>query len=191
MTKQAVPRTTVGEVMDGPWRAPIEIAAARATNRAGGLLHLALQASDLSQQQLASRLGVSPGRVSQVLSGDQNLYLTTLARYLRAMGYGLDLEAHPEEPNLPPIGRRRNRRRSTPKAEVSIYQGSGATTTGSAKTVMLIMHEGEAPKRIRPQGSYTLVGQVDPTNSRISLKDVRKSRRRLEEHIPAQIKERA
>ena len=191
MTKQAVRRITAGEVMNDPLRGPIELAAAQATNRAGGLLHLALQASQLSQQELATRLGVSPGRVSQVLSGDQNLYLTTLARYLRAMGYGLGLEAHPEEPNLPPIGRRRNRRREGRSQNVSVYRGSGSTTTGSVEAAMFVIHPGDAPKRVHPQGSYTLVGHLDPANSSLSFRGLRDPSRGLEERVPAQIKEKA
>jgi transcriptional regulator with XRE-family HTH domain len=42
----------------------------------------------LSRADLASRMGVSPGRVSQVLSGGENLTLRTLA----ALGVALDAE---------------------------------------------------------------------------------------------------
>jgi antitoxin component HigA of HigAB toxin-antitoxin module len=44
-----------------------------------------MRAHGISQQELAARLGVSEGRVSQILSGEQNLTLRTLAGLAAAL----------------------------------------------------------------------------------------------------------
>ena len=51
-----------------------------------------IDALGISQRELAERLGVSPGRVSQILSGDENLTLRSLAALGWALGvrFGLD-----------------------------------------------------------------------------------------------------
>ncbi len=100
---------TVGEILDDPQFGPQERSAARATINAVELLQEALASSGLSQRHLAQALEVSEGRVSQVLKGDGNIYVTTLARYLRAMGYELALVATPAEETRPEIGKRRVR----------------------------------------------------------------------------------
>ena len=49
----------------------------------------------LSRAELAARMGVSPGRVSQILSGGENLTLRTLAALSTALDarFGIDLTA--------------------------------------------------------------------------------------------------
>ncbi|MFZ1382625.1 MAG: helix-turn-helix transcriptional regulator [Scrofimicrobium sp.] len=122
MTKEIVSKT-VGEVLADSKAGPRERSAARATIRAVSLLQEALSASGRTQHELAKELGVSDGRVSQVLKGDGNIYVTTLARYLRAMGYELDLAASAADEALPQIGIRRHRRRAD--ADVAnVYVGS-------------------------------------------------------------------
>lgn len=54
-------------------------------------LHLALKASGRTQSELASRLKVRKSAVNQVLRGDGNLRVQTVAEYLHALGYELDL----------------------------------------------------------------------------------------------------
>ena len=81
-----------------------EIAADRATWAARDVIHRALTArNDLLQADLAGRLGVSKGRVSQVLWGEGDPSIATLARYLRVLGYDLRLEAVPAESSVPPV----------------------------------------------------------------------------------------
>jgi transcriptional regulator with XRE-family HTH domain len=53
---------------------------------------------NLTRADLASRMGVSPGRVSQVLSGGENLTLRTLASLATALGTQFDLTLSPREP---------------------------------------------------------------------------------------------
>ena len=49
----------------------------------------------ISRTDLASRMGVSPGRVSQVLSGGENLTLRTLAALAVALDGRFELELKP------------------------------------------------------------------------------------------------
>ncbi|MER6508543.1 helix-turn-helix transcriptional regulator [Nonomuraea sp. NPDC001636] len=45
----------------------------------------------ITRADLATSLGVSPGRVSQILSGDENLTLRTLGAVVDALGARLEL----------------------------------------------------------------------------------------------------
>jgi len=52
----------------------------------------------LTRADLAGRMGVSPGRVSQVLSGGENLTLRTLASLATALDGRFELSLRPREP---------------------------------------------------------------------------------------------
>src|SRR5215467_15617651 len=52
---------------------------------------------NLTRADLASRMGVSPGRVSQVLSGGENLTLRTLASLATALDARFELDLRPRE----------------------------------------------------------------------------------------------
>jgi transcriptional regulator with XRE-family HTH domain len=53
----------------------------------------------ITRSELASSLGVSPGRVSQILSGEDNLTLRTLGGVVDALGARLEVTIQPvEEP---------------------------------------------------------------------------------------------
>ncbi|MFD8112234.1 helix-turn-helix domain-containing protein [Streptomyces microflavus] len=67
------------------------LASARLRREALRSLHVALKASGLSQTELADRLRIRKSAVSQVLNGDGNLRIKTLAEYLSALGYELDM----------------------------------------------------------------------------------------------------
>jgi len=49
----------------------------------------------ITRADLAQSMGVSPGRVSQILSGDENLTLRTLSSVLTAVGATPELVLHP------------------------------------------------------------------------------------------------
>jgi transcriptional regulator with XRE-family HTH domain len=49
----------------------------------------------ISRADLAQSMGVSPGRVSQILSGDENLTLRTLSSVLTALGADLEVSLRP------------------------------------------------------------------------------------------------
>jgi hypothetical protein len=81
-----------------------ESAAFRARWDAFELVHKAASArKDLRQTDVAARLGVTKGRVSQVLAGPGDPSVSTLARYLRVCGYELKLEAVPVTPGVPAL----------------------------------------------------------------------------------------
>lgn len=81
-----------------------ESAAFRASWDAFELVYKAASVrSDLRRADVAARLGVTRGRVSQVLAGRGDPSVSTLARYLRVLGYELKLEALPVEPGVPPL----------------------------------------------------------------------------------------
>jgi transcriptional regulator with XRE-family HTH domain len=74
----------------------------------------------LTRADLAARMGVSPGRVSQILGGGENLTLRTLAALSTALGARFDLELSaatrrtPAQPQAapPPAANRRALSRS-------------------------------------------------------------------------------
>jgi DNA-binding Xre family transcriptional regulator len=57
-----------------------------------------LREHGISRTELAARMGLSPGRISQILSGDENLTLQTLATVCAALGVRFHLELQPAEP---------------------------------------------------------------------------------------------
>jgi transcriptional regulator with XRE-family HTH domain len=57
-----------------------------------------LQEHNLTRADLAHRMGVSPGRVSQILSGGENLTLRTLAGLASALDAHFELELLPSKP---------------------------------------------------------------------------------------------
>ena len=52
-------------------------------------VHHRMSELGITNKELAQRLGVTPGRVSQILKGDENLTLKTLARLEDAVGFDL------------------------------------------------------------------------------------------------------
>lgn len=71
---------------------PLDAAAARAAVRAVGLMNEAFSKSSLgARRELADAVGVSEGRISQLLNGDGNVRVSTLARLLKASGFDLEL----------------------------------------------------------------------------------------------------
>ena len=55
----------------------------------------------ISRADLAQSMGVSPGRVSQILSGDENLTLRTLSSVVTALGaeFEINLQAVDGQPD--------------------------------------------------------------------------------------------
>lgn len=54
----------------------------------------------VTRADLASAMGVSPGRVSQILSGGENLTLRTLNHVVAALGARIEVTLHPEDDGL-------------------------------------------------------------------------------------------
>jgi len=62
------------------------LAVARLRREALRALHVALEASGLSQGELAARLGIREPAAGRVLHGDSSLRVETIAEYLHALG---------------------------------------------------------------------------------------------------------
>lgn len=71
------------------------LAAARLRYKVLTLLHSAAQASPLNQSELAAALGVRKSAVSQVLRGDGNVRVNTLAEYAFELGFEIEIELVP------------------------------------------------------------------------------------------------
>jgi transcriptional regulator with XRE-family HTH domain len=60
----------------------------------------------ISRSDLASSMGVSAGRISQILSGEENLTLRTLSGVVHALGAEADVRLHPLDGNAELAGSR-------------------------------------------------------------------------------------
>ena len=78
-----------------------ESSAAKLARQVLILFEEALSHAGQSQKELAETLGVTPGRVSQLLHGDGNVRIASLARAMDALGYEVFLSA--ESQSLPAI----------------------------------------------------------------------------------------
>ncbi|MER6782626.1 MULTISPECIES: helix-turn-helix transcriptional regulator [unclassified Streptomyces] len=77
------------------------LASARLRHEVLRKLFLALEASGMTQSALADALKIRKSAVNQTLRGDGNLRVTTLAEYLHALGYELNIRLVPAgEPRL-------------------------------------------------------------------------------------------
>ena len=91
-TDEGITPTLVEEARADPSMS-VGLAAARGAVEASALIVRVFEASGLTRRELAARAGVTEGRVSQILGGEENLRASTVARYLEAMGYRLGLSA--------------------------------------------------------------------------------------------------
>jgi len=110
----------------------LDMAAARLSVQTLTVLNKAVESSGISRRTLAEKIGVSEGRVSQVLNGNGNLQAATVARFLRAVGYQAQLMAVPCDEGVPPLpspkrGARRSRRRRQRGGWVYQYNLEGTT----------------------------------------------------------------
>lgn len=93
MTATRIRRQSLADALDV--ERPLDAAAAEAAVESVALINEAIVASGLLQSQLARELGITEGRVSQVVNGDGNVRVSTLARFLRASGFELNISASP------------------------------------------------------------------------------------------------
>ncbi|MHC3470089.1 helix-turn-helix domain-containing protein [Streptomyces sp. 7R007] len=68
------------------------LAAARLRYEVLATIHDSLTDSRMTQAELARRLGIRKSAVNQVVHGDGNMRISTLAEYLHTLGYELSLE---------------------------------------------------------------------------------------------------
>ncbi len=135
-----------------------ELAAAEVMVRASTLLWRAFEQSGLSQRELADSLGVTEGRVSQILHGDGNVRLSTLARYLRATGYLTKLEAVPASGSVAPLRPRTPRRASRRgTADSHDIYGSLVEHEGQNKLKLTLVPSG-VPLEAKESSSTNYIG---------------------------------
>lgn len=133
--------------------AAIELAAARAEVNAARLLRTAFERSPATQKDLARRLELSEGRVSQVLHSDGNVRTTTLARFLRALGYKLQLGATPLGADVASLEPRRvPRRKSAPR----VYSVGSELLTETVVVSRRGDLDRDGPKKLTYVGSLVL-----------------------------------
>lgn len=78
---------------------PIErasLAAAQLASAIGALMEQAIDASASNKRTIAASMGVTPARISQLLAGDGNVRVATLARLLDACGFEISVTAKPK-----------------------------------------------------------------------------------------------
>ncbi|RKS89586.1 helix-turn-helix protein [Microbacterium sp. AG790] len=119
----------------------VEMAGARLAVRVAELIRLTMARSELTQRQLAERLGVGEARVSQILRGDGNFHLATVARVFAALGYDTELKVYDGEDREVKIVPRRARR----KPRSAHFSLAFETTDGGVRNV-------ESYVRKRPTG---------------------------------------
>lgn len=69
------------------------LAAAALINAVGSLMEQTVALSGIPRRDIAAAMGVTPGRVSQVVDGDGNVRVATLARVMEATGADLSFTA--------------------------------------------------------------------------------------------------
>ncbi|MGW3276224.1 helix-turn-helix domain-containing protein [Streptomyces kronopolitis] len=72
-----------------------DLAAARLARQASASLAGLLAGLGRSRSDLAKAMGVSPGRISQIMSGDANLTVRTLAAAAEALNAEVEITFHP------------------------------------------------------------------------------------------------
>lgn len=91
------------------------------------LIHRAKDARKLSSKVLAHEMGVTKGRISQILNGDGNLHIASVGRVFAACGYELTLVAKPTDgvdlPTLSSDAPRQRHRKISPPITVTAEFG--------------------------------------------------------------------
>lgn len=158
--------TTLVEQIDEEPQHNLELAAARSEIRVVHLLQRAFEGSELSQKDLAQRIGVTEGRVSQVLNSEGNLRVTTIARYLRALGYRFEMNAEPQEPGTNPLRQRVPRRRKRASQQVSVY---ALHSRSGMQKVLLSTHRDDSNPGA---GSFEYVGGASMESAQRAVQQI-------------------
>jgi transcriptional regulator with XRE-family HTH domain len=137
------------------------LAAAKAALRVAELLNAAKTASRQSSKAIASELNVTEGRVSQVLNGDGNLHIASVARYLAVCGYELKLIAEPLTPDRPRLERKRPGRTRDQAAAHDTWDVFEQLylTRDSVRKELAAFHRPAGPRPI-PLGEPKMVGEI-------------------------------
>lgn len=145
MTSSRDGRVSLYDKFSSTLAGKLSLAAADSALSVIDLLHAAKSRSGLTSREIASRLNVTEGRISQILNGDGNLHVATIARFLGACGYRFSVEAIPQSDRARELPRRRRRRRSHHASTVWQVENTYATLTGVTRTRHYIESLGDAP----------------------------------------------
>lgn len=146
-----------------------ELSAVATAGQVRHLLDMAKDRSAITGEEIARILGITPGRVSQVLNSDGNIRISTFAKFLAAMGYQVELGARDPQGRSLDSGRtRRDRRRhlddqsswTETTYELTWVHGSGVMRTS---TSVAHPEHGELPELAHwgPAGAWSVVEQTD------------------------------
>lgn len=139
------------------------LAAATLAMRVADLLQRVKHLSGVTHRALANSLGITQGRVSQVLNGDGNVHVATLARFMHAMGYEIRITAEPIAAKTTPVGspakRTRERRPAgVDRVDLAVYEQTFLTGQGVAQVQMFVPTDDVLG--CTPEGDPRLVGRV-------------------------------
>lgn len=81
----------------------LHLAAARLAGSVGALMERAVARSGRLAREVADEMMVSEGRISQLLSADGNIKVSTLARFMDACGYEVVITAVPKDSSVPSL----------------------------------------------------------------------------------------
>lgn len=161
MTSQAISKTLVQERESTP-AGQQGMAAARLAMKVRALMHLGLELTGVTQKALADRLGVGESRVSQILSGNGNIQISTFAKVMRGLGYKIELKAVPAENGVPALPERRARQQ--PKREKKMRTDSVIVTRGGSSGADSRILDFEVPAD--DYGAFYDVQSLHPTTRR-------------------------
>jgi transcriptional regulator with XRE-family HTH domain len=152
-------RQTLVEERESTPEGRLAMAGARAAVGTVTLINRALDTSGLTQAHLAEILGVTPGRVSQVVNGDGNLRVSTIARFLRAAGYRLKLTAEPAEPGVAALREPESRR---PQARhtmsyAAVYYATSVAEGGVGREPVIQFSRTHPSQILEMQPKYSVV----------------------------------
>lgn len=91
----------------------VSMAGPRLAIHVAELIRAAHDRAGLSHEQIATLLGVSVGRVSQIINGDGNFHIATVGRIFAALGCELSIHATDASGIVEPARRARRRNTST------------------------------------------------------------------------------
>lgn len=85
-------------------------AAAAAANMIGALIEQMVEQSGLTEEQIAEGMGVTVERLQEIINGDGNVRISTLARIAYATGHEVNIVATGEQGTIEPrrAARQRN-----------------------------------------------------------------------------------
>lgn len=140
------------ELMSDPTEV-VQIAAAELAMKVVDILNRAMSASGMTQRQVAKLVGVGEPRVSQVLGSDGNVRISSLAKFTRAMGYELSIEAVATD-GSGPLGKPRPRRPASASAdsEPAVVWSQTFALPSGCLTVPVVVPPIDGVEKAEPMG---------------------------------------